>query len=301
MERENYLDKINCPVCGADNNRKLFPVFHSNSNVLEILGFGENDEAVDIVVCKECSHNYMTPVVKGQLMNKYYSILNSEFYHNSDTPALNHNYREYSDYCKMIGALKNTGKILEVGCGNGYLLKNLETLGYDCYGVEPSPMAYTYAKEKLGLNVENKFLAESSFYNKKFDVVILIDVVEHIMDMQTFMKEITTVLNDGGIIFIGTGNIDSLNAKIAGPNWGYFLSWEHVSFFNKQSMQYILQKNNFFNIKINETSLQHKPIQNISEFAKNLFKKMINPFLKTKYYHGICFDHFIVTATYKKP
>jgi cyclopropane fatty-acyl-phospholipid synthase-like methyltransferase len=234
-------------------------------------------------------------------MIKYYSILNSEFYHTSIHQAGNYNYKEYQVYAEKIKGLKKSGKILEIGCGNGFLLKTLEKSGYDCYGVEPSPMAYSHAKNELGLKVENSFLKASSFYTQKFDVIILMDVVEHIIDMHSFMDEVKTVLNDGGIIFIGTGNINSLNAKIAGADWGYFLSWEHVSFFNEKSMQYLLQKNNFTDIKINKTSLQHKPLQNAAEFIKNLFKKIINPFLKVKYYHGICYDHFIVTATYQKP
>jgi 2-polyprenyl-3-methyl-5-hydroxy-6-metoxy-1,4-benzoquinol methylase len=301
MRREDYLEQISCPVCGGNDHRKLFPIFHNNSNVLELLELKTVSEAVDIVACKICDHRYMTPVVKQEFMNRYYSILNSEFYHASNNEPFNYNFKEYNDYGEMIKGIKASGKILEIGCGNGFLLKMLEKLGYDCYGVEPSPMAYNHAKKKLGLNVENKFLTASSFYTQKFDVVILIDVVEHITGMQTFMKEVSSVMKEGGSIFIGTGNIDSLNAKIAGANWGYFLSWEHVSFFNKKSMQYLLQKNHFTNIKIEKTSLQHKPLQNLSEFIKNLFKKMANPLLKTKYYHGICYDHFIVTATYQKP
>lgn len=302
LPKDDYLNSIICPVCGGNKNTKRFSIFHNRSNVLDLLGLKTNKEMVDIVLCKICNHSYMSPVIKSELMEKYYSILNSEFYHKSkNRDTTNHNYKEYNEYGKIINGLKSTGKVLEVGCGKGHLLKKLEELGYVCYGIEPSPLAYNHAKNILNLNVENTFLSTSSFYEKKFDVVILIDVVEHIVDMHTFMKEITIVLNDGGVIFIGTGNIDSINAKIAGPNWGYFLSWEHVSFFNKHSMQYLLQKNDFRNIKINKTSLQHKPLQNLWEFIKNLLKKMVNPFLKTKYYHGICYDHFIVTARYKKP
>jgi 2-polyprenyl-3-methyl-5-hydroxy-6-metoxy-1,4-benzoquinol methylase len=243
-QKENCLVAINCPVCGGNKSKKLFSVLHNQSTVLELLQLNTANKAVDIIVCEICSHRYMSPVINQELINRYYSVLNSEYYHNSknNNQTHNHNFKEYQQYGKIIKSLKNTGKVLEIGCGNGYLLKTLEALGYDCNGVEPSPMASNYAKNKLGLNVENKFLSESSFCTQKFDVIILMDVVEHIIYMQNFMKEITSILNDGGIIFIGTGNISSLNAKIAGANWGYFLSWEHVSFFNKESMQYLLQK-----------------------------------------------------------
>lgn len=299
MHRDDYLESISCPVCNANSFKLVFPINHNSSNVLEILKLDTTDTTVNIVECQKCAHVYMNPVIKEELMNRYYSVLNSEFYH-SGKEVYNENKKEYEDYTSLIQGFKKNGSVLEIGCGNGFLLKTLEAVGYDCYGVEPSPMAFNHAKNQLGLKVENKFLTDSSFYNSKFDIIILIDVVEHITDMQNFMLQIKNVLKDDGILFIGTGNIESLNARIAKDNWGYFLSWEHVSFFNKKSMHYLLQKNNFKNITIRTTSLQHKPIQNTIEFCKNLCKKFINPFLKVKYYHGITFDHFIVTAVNQK-
>lgn len=299
MKSADYLESINCPICNSTNSNREFSITHDSSNVLDILQLDAAATEVDIVSCNNCGHKYMTPVIKQELMDRYYSILNSEFYH-SGKEVYNQNKKEYEDYTSIIKGFKAQGKVLEIGCGNGFLLKTLEAAGYDCYGVEPSPLAYGYAKNDLGLQVENSFLAESSFYNAEFDIVILIDVVEHVINMQALMQDVKKVLKPDGLIFIGTGNIESFNARLAKQNWGYFLSWEHVSFFNKKSMHRLLHDNNFQNIIIRETSLQHKPLQNSVEFCKNLFKKFVNPFLKKQYYHGITFDHFIVTATNKK-
>lgn len=296
---KNFVS-IGCPLCGATEYKKKFSVFHSKSNVLKIIGIEGENPLADIVDCNACGHSYMTPVLKDELLSRYYSVLNSEFYSGSHDAPVNINQKEYKDYTAKIKKLKPSGRILEIGCGNGFLLKGLESAGYECYGVEPSPVAQAHAKNVLGLNVENGFLDQTSFYQQQFDIVILIDVVEHITDMRTFMTQVKHVMADGAVIFIGTGNIDSLNAKIAGPDWGYFLSWEHVSFFNRKSMQQLLASNNFSEINICGTSLQHRPLQNIFEFGKNLFKKLVNPFLRSKYYHGITYDHFIVTAKYNR-
>ncbi len=291
---------INCPVCNATEHKQLFSIMHKQSNVLKLLQIQDQDRPAAIVQCFECSHQYMTPVISDELMTRYYSIINSEFYDTSNAVPININKQEYDDYTADISALKKTGKVLEIGCGNGFLLKRLEAEGYDCYGVEPSPIAWDHAKNKLGLKVENCFLSASSYYRQQFDIVILIDVVEHIADMDTFMKEVCSVMNEDGLIFIGTGNIGSLNARIAGPDWGYFVSWEHLSFFNEKSMQFLMDKHGFQQVLIHKTSLQHRLLQNSLEFLKGLAKKVLNPFLKNRYYHGTCFDHFIVTAKYKR-
>ncbi|RZJ99241.1 MAG: class I SAM-dependent methyltransferase [Flavobacterium sp.] len=202
------------------------------------------------------------------------------------------------NYTRKIQSKISHGSVLEIGCGNGYLLKTLSDGGFDCYGIEPSPLAYNHAKNVLKLNVDNCFLHESKFYDQQFDVIVMIDVVEHISEMNLFMQQITKVLKPGGFIFIGTGDINSLNARIGGANWGYFYTWEHVSFFNRASIKLLLEKFKFTEIEVRKTSLKHKPVENLIEFGKNIVKKVVNPFLKKKYYHGICFDHLIVMAKY---
>ena len=297
----NFLESQCCPVCGGNDAKQLFSITHRLSNVLELLNIKakESETVTHIVKCNNCPHYYMTPVIKEALMSHYYSIITSEFYHNNPSAPGNYNHKEYKAYSKTIESKIRTGKILEIGCGNGYLLQTLKEKGFDCYGIEPSPLAYNYARNILNLNVENKFLHQSSFYNESFDVIIMIDVAEHISDMHTFMKEITKVLKPGGYIFIGTGNIDSFNAKLAGADWGYFRSWEHVSFFNPSSLALLLNRFNFEYIAIKKTNLQHYPLQNITELGKNFIKKIVNPFLSNRYYHGICFDHLIAMAQYK--
>jgi Zn ribbon nucleic-acid-binding protein len=101
---ENCLVAINCPVCSGNNNEKLYTVFHNQSTVLELLQLSEKNEAVDIVACKKCGHHYMNPVISQELINRYYSVLNSEYYHNSKNhnQTKNHNFKEYAAYAKII-------------------------------------------------------------------------------------------------------------------------------------------------------------------------------------------------------
>jgi 2-polyprenyl-3-methyl-5-hydroxy-6-metoxy-1,4-benzoquinol methylase len=295
----DFFVQQKCPVCGGEGQTKKFSIDHRQSQVLEMLGAADKNIMADVVQCNHCPHLYMTPIISDENLTRYYSKINSEFYSGSEENGGNINQKEYADYTKLIKEKIKSGKLLEVGCGKGYFLQKLQENGFECYGVEPSPLAAGFAKNKLNLQVENAFLNESSFYNIKFDVVVMIDVVEHISNMQLFMEQVTSVIKPGGLLFIGTGNIDSFNAHLAGPDWGYFVSWEHVSFFNVKSIRTLLSRFNFKEIDIQKTSLQHKPINNSVQFVKNLVKKVVNLFLKRKFYHGICYDHMIVMAKYE--
>ncbi|MFT3978957.1 MAG: class I SAM-dependent methyltransferase [Ferruginibacter sp.] len=285
-----------CPVCGSNKRKELFRIDHRESNVLSLLEVEDARKNVFVVQCEGCEHKYMNPVIKPELMDKYYSIISSEFYHNAGVDFICDNTVEYADYLKIISKIKPSGKVLEVGCGKGVLLKLLQDNGYQTFGIEPSPIGSKYAKEVLHLDIDNNFLHESRFRNEKFDVIIVIDVVEHILNIQPFLDDLKKVLSDGGLLFIGTGNIDSLNARIAGSNWFYYYTWEHVSFFNVKKMDQVLTSKGFKNIHIRKTSLRHRPMTNFFEFGKNIIKLFVNPFLKKKYYHGLAYDHMIVTA-----
>lgn len=295
----DYFVNQACPVCGVQSKKALFGINHKKCTVLKLLEYEGKEPHTVVITCNNCRHYFMTPVIRKELMDKYYSLINSEFYHNRNAEPCNLNVKEYQSYAEKIKSKIKNGKILEIGCGNGYLLQTLKENGFDCYGVEPSPMAYNHAKNILNLHVENGFFDNSSFFNQKFDVIIMVDVVEHISDMQKFIQQITTVLKPGGYIFIATGNIRSFTAKFAGSNWGYFISWEHLSFFNPQSIEYLLKKNSFDKIEIEKTSLQHKSAQNLNEFFKNIIKKILNVFVKNKFTHGLCYDHMVVMAQYK--
>jgi 2-polyprenyl-3-methyl-5-hydroxy-6-metoxy-1,4-benzoquinol methylase len=265
-----------------------------------MLSYSEKVPDAAISYCRNCGHHYMNPIINDEAMDLYYSRINSEFYDNCSPEIIEQNKKTYLAYLELIKKVLPRGRVLEIGCGRGFLLKMLTDSGYECSGVEPSPMASSFARDHFALNVETAYLAGSTFYEQSFDLVILVDVFEHISDGQAFLESITHVLKPGGHLFLCTGNIASFSARFAGPNWGYFLSWEHISFFTPESMKFLLGKHGFSNVEVRKASVEHKLFQNCSEFFKNGVKKIVNAFSERKYYHGLCFDHMIVLAKYKK-
>jgi 2-polyprenyl-3-methyl-5-hydroxy-6-metoxy-1,4-benzoquinol methylase len=289
-----------CPVCGCQTGEKLFDLFHDKSKVLPMLGFGDKEPVTAISFCGNCGHHYMNPIIDDHAMDLYYSKINSEFYENSSLESVEQNRKTYRAYIDLIKKVLPRGRVLEIGCGRGFLLKMLTDAGYQCSGVEPSPMASSFAREHFALDVETGYLAGSSFHRQAFDLVVLVDVLEHISDVQSFLQSITHVLKPGGHLFLCTGNVGSFTARFAGPRWGYFLSWEHISFFTPGSMKFLLGKHGFNDIEVTKASVEHKWFQNCYEFFKNGIKKVVNRISTRKYYHGLCFDHMIVLAKYSK-
>lgn len=92
-------------------------------------------------------------------------------------------------------------EILDVGCGAGILMSELEQYG-NVYGIDVSALAVDYCKKRGLPNVTVDDLAKLTFPNEQFDVVIALDVLEHIENDAQAVSEIHRVLKPGGTVII---------------------------------------------------------------------------------------------------
>lgn len=104
-------------------------------------------------------------------------------------------------------------KVLEIGCGEGGVLKPFFDRGCDCVGVDLDQMridlAQTFLHEEMKTGrmlIMNKNVYDDDFknpYHEAFDLIILKDVIEHIHNQEAFMPFMKTLLKPGGHIFFG--------------------------------------------------------------------------------------------------
>jgi 2-polyprenyl-3-methyl-5-hydroxy-6-metoxy-1,4-benzoquinol methylase len=93
--------------------------------------------------------------------------------------------------------LRGQGRLLEVGCASGLLLKRARERGWAVTGVEFSPEAVAQARS-LGLDVHQGTLDEARLQADTFDVVFMGDVLEHVPDCRETLAEVARVLAPGG-------------------------------------------------------------------------------------------------------
>lgn len=116
-------------------------------------------------------------------------------------------YRKCLELLDANGLLDKGLKILDFGCGNPYLAKMLNMHGCDIVALEP----YAGESEKKAakvLGIETLFLTElPANTNETFDVVLLIDVIEHFSVINRVMKDIIEKIKPGGKLFVSTPNV----------------------------------------------------------------------------------------------
>lgn len=99
----------------------------------------------------------------------------------------------------VVGSIR--GKtILDIGCGTGYMMKRLKELGAHVYGVDMSEAAARFAQEKVCSDVRVGEAENIPFPDHSFDIVLALDVIEHVDDDSKAVREAFRVLKQGGIM-----------------------------------------------------------------------------------------------------
>jgi 2-polyprenyl-3-methyl-5-hydroxy-6-metoxy-1,4-benzoquinol methylase len=142
---------------------------------------------------------------------------------------------------ELINKYLKNGSILEVGPGNGDVIKKALTLGYKIEAVEHSKTLALAIQNRLGINVRDGAFESCNFDNQLFDAYMSFHVIEHIPDVLEHLNKSNTVVKDKGWAFIATPNAASLEHKIPfnlSPNF----SSAHLQLFTPKSLKMCLKK-----------------------------------------------------------
>lgn len=129
--------------------------------------------------------------------------------------------------------------LLDVGSGSGVLMQASQKFGLISKGIEPSKSLQKLAVKK-NLDVILGTLP-SKRLNEKFDFVTLIDVIEHVNDPESLLKEINTVLKLNGKLFLVTPDVNSFFSKFLKFKWWHFRV-AHVGYFNQKTLNILIEK-----------------------------------------------------------
>lgn len=144
---------------------------------------------------------------------------------------------------------KTKKKVLDVGCGSGLFLKICNQQGLSCYGIEFDDCA-----AKLAINNSDAKVFVGAFQNyktnEKFDIISMLDYIEHSEEPLEDLKCVYNLLADDGILFLRTPNINSLQSKVLKHKWYGIISL-HLIYFDMQTMRAILDKAGFEIISMN--------------------------------------------------
>ncbi len=120
-------------------------------------------------------------------------------------------------------------KILDIGCGGGLLSEPMSRLGANVVGIDASNKNIQIAKlhaNKNRLNIKYLCTSPEKFkVSNKFDVILNMEIIEHVEDVEFFLKSCSKLLKKNGIMFVATLNKTLKSYLFAIVGAEYFLRW----------------------------------------------------------------------------
>lgn len=127
------------------------------------------------------------------------------------------------------------GRLLEVGCGGGAMLKGMADLGWIVEGVDFDENAVRNAREK-GLHIRHGNLTEQQYEDNSWDVIAMIHVIEHVPNPRELLLECKRILKPGGKLVIVTPNVNSMGHRIFQSSWRGLEPPRHLHIFTTGSL-----------------------------------------------------------------
>jgi len=168
--------------------------------------------------------------------------------------------KEYPDYLGQQDALRRSmrrhlrqmaryrplgGRLLEVGCAYGLFLDEARAHFTRVVGMDISEPAVTYAREQLDLDARIGDFAAADLRGERFDAVCMWDTIEHVLAPHAFVEHARDALDDGGMLYLTTGDLGSRNARWRRERWRQIHPPTHVNYFSRATMRLLLERLGF--------------------------------------------------------
>lgn len=228
---------INCWVCGS---KQLDLAKCSNIGAaLDCEAFIITDSKFGITGklyrCKDCGFLQCT-----ELRNvlPFYEELQDPSYEITRVERLT----QAKKILNRIKKYKTHGKLLDVGAGSGILVEQANKMGYSAEGIEPSKWLRAKAREH-GLAIHLGILPHPELTGP-YDVVTIIDVIEHVSDPVNLLTNVYNVIDRNGFVIVTTPDVDSFFARMLGWKWWHFRI-AHIGYYNRNTLKMVFKKTGF--------------------------------------------------------
>ena len=237
---------MNCPAC---ENSKSISIGIKNDYRLE--------------KCRNCGtlfanislENEKTADEVQNLYDHYYDFANYELPKAAEMTLQN--------IVKGFENFRKTNNFLDIGFGEGGMISVAEKNDWRCFGTELSPQALKYGDEK-GWIVSSDASSDERFPKNGFDVVTMIELIEHVPNPDFFFEMAYKLLRPNGLLFMTTPNTNSINWRWLGKDWSIISPPEHITIWSPAGLKQALNRNNFTPQKIRTEGFN--PIEIIGKF-----------------------------------
>ncbi len=152
----------------------------------------------------------------------------------------------------LARAASPPGPLLDVGAGRGRFVAHARGAGWDARGIEPSGRS-------PAAHVEAVALERATVEAGSLGAITLWHVLEHVERPGAALERLRGWLRPGGVLLAGVPNLDSLQARLAGPRWYHLDLPRHRTHFTARGLQTLLKRTGFEISGAEHVLLEHNP------------------------------------------
>lgn len=244
-----------------------------------------------IVLCRDCGLWYVNPQPTAEELEQFYAEYDEGIQWRQNEEPFNRAMRD------AVMSLKPRGTVLDVGCGSGNFLLCMRGAGFSVFGIEPSKTGSEYTEASNGVEVFNgmveKYLSLPN--HRSFDVITILNVLEHLTDPAKTLIQISQLMNPGGILAIVVPNaqfhavLGTIRSRlgVSDPYWlsrpgsfacGFKLP-HHLSSFKPDTIS-ALAKRCGFRVEV----IKNAPMIHNSAVHRNIGKWLVRSMGQAMYY-----------------
>jgi len=156
------------------------------------------------------------------------------------------NFRYHLDFFKPVVK----GRLLDFGCGDGQFLHMVSKYCQASYGIDISEVAIEKARKNYP-DIQFELLndkGKTNFQDNFFDTICIVDVLEHILDIESFLEEIYRILKPKGNLLIATNELTRIKMiliAIRSLDSYFYPTSPHIRYFTKRNLSDILRRKGF--------------------------------------------------------
>jgi len=167
-----------------------------------------------VVRCRSCGLVFVHPLPGREALHRHYNTgQSSRIQYYLDVEVADR--RSFGELLALAEAiLPRKGRLLDLGCNVGTCLVSARERGWDTQGLEINEEAAAFCRRERALDVRTGVLEHDTYAPESFDLVMMADVVEHLVDPFETLRRVARVLRPEGLVLISTPDIERWAARL---------------------------------------------------------------------------------------